>query len=209
MLLSLMDGRARTATELAILAEVAPSTASVHLQCLREQRLVEARVQGRHRYYSLAGPQVARALESLSVLAGTPRAAFVPNTPNRLRAARSCYDHIAGALGVAIHDRLKSTGCFRTRPGGRAGQYELTPEGGDQFRELGISMEAVRRERRRFAFACLDWSERRPHLGGALAAALLRLALEKGWVEREPDDRALAVTLRGRRELRSRLQIEA
>src|SRR5439155_7778862 len=106
MLYCLADGRARTSTELAIVADVSPSTASVHLQRLRTRRLVKVYAQGKHRYYSLAGANVAAVLEALSVLAGKSGDAFVPNTPNRLRAARTCYDHIAGTLGVSLHDRF-------------------------------------------------------------------------------------------------------
>src|SRR5580658_3729626 len=101
MLYCLIDGRARTSTELAIVAEGTPSTASVHLQRLKSERLVKVLAQGKHRYYSLEGASVAAALEALSVLAGGKRNAFMPDTPNRLRMARTCYDHIAGMLGVA------------------------------------------------------------------------------------------------------------
>ena len=110
MLYCLMDNHARTSTELAVVADVSPSTASVHLQRLKTERLVKVLVQGKHRYYSLEGPEVARVLEGLSVLAGGSREKFVPNTPNRLRAARTCYDHMAGTLGVPLHDRLKTMG---------------------------------------------------------------------------------------------------
>src|ERR1700683_1310646 len=108
MLYCLVDGHARTSTELAMLADVSPSTGSVHLNRLKAERLVKVSVQGKHRYYSLEGPNVAKALEGLSVLAGGFRGKFVPNTPSRLRAARTCYDHMAGALGVLLHDRFKT-----------------------------------------------------------------------------------------------------
>src|SRR5216684_6505624 len=108
MLYCLMDGHARTSTELAIVAGVSPSTASVHLNRLKTERLVKVLVQGKHRFYSLEGPSVASALEGLSVLAGVSRDKFAPNTPSRLRAARSCYDHIAGTLGVSLHDRFRA-----------------------------------------------------------------------------------------------------
>lgn len=110
MLYCLVDGRARTSTELSVVAEVTPSTASVHLHKLLSQRLITVFAQGKHRYYSLEGPNVAAVLEALSVLAGGARTAFAPNTPNRLRVARTCYDHIAGALGVALHDRVTALG---------------------------------------------------------------------------------------------------
>jgi DNA-binding transcriptional ArsR family regulator len=206
MLYCLVDGRARTSTELAMVAEVTPSTASVHLQRLKKERLVRVLAQGKHRYYSLAGENVAAALEALSVLAGGFRKSFVPNTPNRLRAARTCYDHIAGTLGVALHDRIKALGWLSSGAGESLAEdaYELTPRGTKAFGELGIDIEANRALRRRFAYACVDWSERRPHLGGAVGAALLTIALERKWVIRELDCRALAITRVGRREMQVR-----
>jgi len=196
MLYCLLDGHARTSTELAIVAEVSPSTASVHLNRLKAERLVKVLIQGKHRYYSLEGPHVAGVLEGLSVLAGAGRPAFVPNTPNRLRAARTCYDHIAGALGVALHDRFQALGWFS--------QYDLTRDGTKAFAALGIDVEATRALRRRFAYACLDWSERRPHIGGALGAAILKVALKRKWVAQDLDSRALGITSLGRRELLTR-----
>ncbi|MFI5233021.1 MAG: ArsR/SmtB family transcription factor, partial [Gemmatimonadales bacterium] len=117
MLYCLVDGRARTSTELALVAGITPSTASVHLQRLKTQRLVRVLVQGKHRYYSLDGANVAAALESLNVLAGGTHDRFVPNTPNHLRAARSCYDHLAGALGVSLFDRLTAMRWLAAGPG--------------------------------------------------------------------------------------------
>jgi DNA-binding transcriptional ArsR family regulator len=206
MLYCLVDGRARTSTELAMVAEVTPSTASAHLQRLKKERLVKVLAQGKHRYYSLVGENVAAALEGLSVLAGGLRKSFVPNTPNRLRAARTCYDHIAGALGVALHDRIKAMGWLSggATESGAENAYELTPRGTKAFAELGIDVEANRALRRRFAYACVDWSERRPHLGGAVGAALLNMARARKWVIQELDCRALAITRVGRREMRAR-----
>jgi DNA-binding transcriptional ArsR family regulator len=204
MLYCLSDGRARTATELATVAEVAPSTASAHLERLRKQKLVKVSAQGKHRYYSLDGEDVAAALEALSVLAGSPRKRFVPSTPPRLRGARSCYDHLAGWLGVALNDRFRALG-WLTGPTTGDTAYEITRAGAKGFADLGIDLDAARNRRRRFAFACVDWSERRPHLGGALGAAVLDLALAKRWLDRDLDSRALTLTRTGRRELQSRL----
>ena len=226
MLYSLMDGHARTGTELAIVAEVSPSTASVHLNRLKSENLVRVHVQGRHRYYALASPNVARALERLSVLAGGARRPFVPHTPEHLRAARSCYDHMAGAIAVSLHDRFlrsrwieplrrpAASGLAAPRltdsalAGPRPAAYDLTPEGTRALAALGLGLEAARAQRRRFAYACLDWSERRPHLGGALGAALLSLALSRKWLARELDSRALFITRLGRRELNARFGLE-
>ena len=117
-------------------------------------------VQGKHRYYSLEGPGVASVLESLSVLAGAQKKTFVPNTPHHLRAARTCYDHIAGTLGVSLHDRLLALHWLTAA-------YDLTTKGTQALESLGIDIEATRAQRRLFAPPCLDWSERRPHIGGA------------------------------------------
>jgi DNA-binding transcriptional ArsR family regulator len=201
ILFSLMDGRARTSTELAIVANVQPSTASVHLNRLTAQNLIQVHVQGKHRYYNLKGPNVARALEGLSILAGRPREEFEPNTPNRLRAARTCYDHLAGSLGVALHDRFHALGWLS--------DYDVTSRGAKAFELLSIDIEATRGLRRRFAYACLDWSERRPHLGGALAAAFLTVALKRKWVVQDLDSRAIEVTALGKRELSARFGCNA
>jgi DNA-binding transcriptional ArsR family regulator len=207
MLYCLSDGRARTSTELAVVADVAPSTASVHLQRLKTQRLVKVFAQGKHRYYSLEGTNVAAALEALSVLAGESRIAFVPNTPNRLRAARTCYDHIAGSLGVSLYDRFQVLGWLSAVSAGD-NACDLTLNGTKAFEALGVDVEATRTLRRRFAYACVDWSERRPHLGGALAGALLNLALKRKWVLQDLDSRALGVTRLGRREMLTRFGLQ-
>src|SRR6266446_5598546 len=168
MLYCLVDGRARTSTELAMVARVTPSTASVHLQRLKSQRLVKVFAQGKHRYYSLEGANVAVALESLSVLAGGSPDVFVPNTPKALR-------WLSGASSAD-------------------NPYDLTPGGVQAFEALGIDIEATRKLRRRFAYACVDWSERRPHVGGAVGAAVLNAALQQKWVIRDLDSRALTIT---------------
>jgi len=200
MLYCLVDGRARTSTELAMVADVTPSTASVHLHRLKARRLVRVFAQGKHRYYGLEGANVAAVLEALSVLAGGSRDAFEPNTPNRLRAARTCYDHIAGTLGVSLHDRFQALG-WLSGGIGADNAYDLTPDGAKAFEALGIDIEATRTLRRRFAYACVDWSERRPHVGGAVGAALLNIALKRRWVIQDLESRALTITRVGRREM--------
>jgi DNA-binding transcriptional ArsR family regulator len=212
MLYCLVDGRVRTSTELAVVAHVTPSTASVHLQRLKTERLVKVFAQGKHRYYSLEGTNVAAALEALSVLAGESRPAFVPSTPNRLRAARTCYDHIAGTLGVSLHERFRTLSwlsfhsSFHSTSDSTASNnaYDLTISGTRALEGLGIDVESARTLRRRFAYPCLDWSERKPHLGGALGAALLKFALEKKWVLQDLGSRVLGVTSLGRREMMTR-----
>jgi DNA-binding transcriptional ArsR family regulator len=208
VLYCLMDGHARTSTELAVVAGVGPSTASVHLHRLQKARLVKVLVQGKHRYYSLEGPGVAKVLEGLSVLAGGPRNKFVPSTPSRLCVARTCYDHMAGRLGVSLHDRFYTLGWLSAGSKDGAIAYELTSAGTRAFETVGIDLTATRALRRRFAYACLDWSERRPHVGGALGAAVLKIALEKKWVTQDLDSRALAITTFGKREMLGRFGLK-
>ncbi|CAN7550377.1 helix-turn-helix transcriptional regulator [Pseudoduganella sp. LjRoot289] len=200
MLCCLLDGHARTSTELSVVAEVSPSTASAHLARLKDEQLVQLLAQGKHRYYQLAGADVAAALEALLVVAGLPRPQFKPSTPDRLRHARTCYDHMAGSVAVRLHDHMAAQGWLAEHEDdGR--EYELTPAGEQGFDRLGVDTKALRKLRRRFACPCLDWSERKPHIGGALGAALLQLALKRGWVEQDLDSRALAVPPTGQRRM--------
>lgn len=202
MLLCLADGQARTSTELSIVADVSPSTASAHLARLSAAKLIKVLAQGKHRYYSLAGKGVADILERLTVLAtsGLPKAA-PRRVPNRLRQARTCYDHMAGTTGVALHDRLLMLGWLSASNGSES--YDVTEEGAIAFQTVGIDVEAARALKRKFACACLDWSERTPHLAGALGAAMLNMALARKWVIQDLDCRALSVTSRGKDEFLS------
>lgn len=209
ILMSLMDGRARTATELGIVAEVVASTASVHLQRLATAGLVTVRRQGKHRYYSLSGADVAILLEGLSAFPGASRTAPACRAPERLRAARTCYDHIAGVVGVALRERLSALGWLTTHTSGSDETYDVSSNGASAFTALGLDLEGARHARRRFAYGCLDWTERRYHLGGSLGAAFLLLARKRGWVIPDLDSRALRVTDLGRRQMLERLGIRA
>ncbi len=208
MLLHLLDGRPRSSTELAAVGGVGAATASTHLRRLEAARLVEAAAAGRHRYYRLRGPETGALLEALCVAAGGNAAADMaraaaPAAP--IRAARSCYDHLAGILGVRIHERLQALGWLQ-RGAGR--EYAVTAAGEAGLEALGVDVAAARVGRRRFAFGCLDWTERRWHLAGALGAEVLAMALRRGWVRREAETRALAVTRTGRRALAARLGMQ-
>jgi DNA-binding transcriptional ArsR family regulator len=200
ILYCLMDDYARTSTELAAVASVGASTASAHLDRLLKTRLLKVSAQGRHRYYSLAGPQVARILEVLSTLAGTVSPKFVPRTPDRLRLARTCYDHIAGSLGVRLHDRLLKMEWISGS--GKDANYSISRKGRGKLIEIGIEVGEIEIHRRRIAFGCLDWSERRSHIAGSLGAAILRLASKRKWLIRDLDGRGLTPTAFGRQELR-------
>ncbi|AKA25136.1 ArsR/SmtB family transcription factor [Pseudomonas chlororaphis] len=206
MLCAMMDGHARTSTELAAIADISASTASAHLGKLKELALVRLHVQGRHRYYSLADPRVAQALEALMVIGRNATPAFSPRTPDRLQFARTCYDHMAGTLAVQLHDRMLEAGWLVAPPEG-AGEYVPSPAGAVFFASLGIDAPALATLRRRFACPCLDWSMRRPHLGGALGAALLQEALRRKWLTQDLDSRALGLTALGRKEFASRFAV--
>ena len=199
MLGALLDGRAWTGRELARAANVTSSTASLHLQRLVGSALLTVVPQGRHRYYRLASPEVAHALESLAIVA--------PASPLRhpaagaldaaLRQARTCYDHLAGALAVSLADALHERGAIQFDDHGA----RFTPAGTALFAELGIVYDSA--AHRTLCRACLDWSERRWHLAGSVGAALLRHALGSEWVRRRTGTRALDVTKRGAAELRT------
>ncbi len=202
MLCALMDGHARTSTEMAVIAGVSTSTASAHLARLKDDGLLKLHTQGRHRYYSLAGQQVAQAIEGLMVISRNTPKAFVSTTPTRLQFARTCYDHMAGTLAVHLHDHFIACGWLI----GEA-TYQLTQPGEAAMVELGIEVATLRAQRRRFACSCLDWSMRRPHLAGALGPAFLQHLIRRQWVTQDLDSRALGVTAKGRRELENRFGI--
>jgi DNA-binding transcriptional ArsR family regulator len=202
MLTAMFGGRALPASELARAARVSPSTASAHLAQLVDTGLVRVERQGRHRYHRLADAQVAEALETLAALA-PPRPVRSLRESDRARAeraARSCYDHLAGALGVALADRLCDLGALE--PSGLA----LLDPG--PLHALGVDVERARAARRPLTRSCLDWSERRPHLAGALGAAVLDALLGVGWVARRPGGRALVVTAAGGEGLRDAIGLE-
>ncbi len=199
MLCVLLDQRARTSTELAMIAEVSPSTASAHLSKLREQNLLTVLAQGKHRYYQLSRVEVASALEALLNIASLSTAQFKPSTPLRLRRARSCYDHMAGEMAVALHDALIRAACLLPADDGSA-NYEVSEAGRALLSDLGVALELPAKSRRRYACACLDWSERRPHLGGALGANLLTFFRAQAWVEADLDSRVLTITRKGERQ---------
>src|SRR5271165_3346620 len=197
ILCALLDGKARTAGELAFAAGVTPQTASSHLGRLTDAGLIVVVPQGRHRYHRLAGPETAQILETLGVLAtGQPRRARVPGPRDAaLRAARTCYDHLAGGLGVAIADALHVAGGTIAHDR----DVEITPEGERRLAYLGVDVRLLRQDRRPLCRHCLDWSERRPHLAGSVAVEILRTALASRWIERLKDSRAVRVTPEGRR----------
>ena len=199
MLSALMDGRALTAGELAYAAGVSPQTTSGHLAKLTEARLLVPQKQGRHRYYRLATPAVGRMIEGIMAVAvdGPPRHRPPGKFDAALRNARTCYDHFAGRLGVGLADALVGRGHVMLGDDGG----EVTEAGVDFFNGFGIDLAAAQQRKRAFCRPCLDWTERRPHLGGAIGAALATRCFELGWVERMRDKRGLNITRKGERGL--------
>ncbi|MGW2292422.1 ArsR/SmtB family transcription factor [Streptomyces phaeochromogenes] len=205
-LLALLDGRAWTAGELARHAGVAASTASEHLGKLVAGGLLAEERQGRHRYVRLADARVAQLVEDLAAQVA-PTAGVRPRTLREAGAGsamargRTCYDHLAGRLGIAVTDALTGLGLLRQDTG-----FALTDEGVRWFDGLGVPL--VRTGRRPLARACLDWTERRPHLAGVAGAALCRHALDTGWCVRIGSERAVKVTAEGERALSELLGIQ-
>src|SRR5215470_12865904 len=198
ILCALLDGRAYTAGELAYAAHVSPQTASGHLAKLAGAQLIASSPQGRHRYYRLTGPHVAAMLESIMAVAAIapPRARPI-RIDETMRTARLCYDHIAGRLGVALTDALLS----REHVAFDADGGVLTTSGERFLNEFGIDVGEARRHRRIFCRPCIDWTERRPHLAGAVGSALAERLFDLGWIARVRDKRTLLVTPTGRRHL--------
>jgi len=190
------------AGELARCAGIAPSTAASHLQKLVDAGLLSVTRKGRLRLYRITSVEVAHAMEALAVIAPTiPVRSFrQARDAAALREARSCYDHLAGRVGVTLHDALLDQRVIR-RSSER--DYEITEKGSDLLSAFDIDVEALRSTHRMFARACLDWSERTPHLAGALGAALLEQFLERSWVERSDENRSLSVTAAGREGFRT------
>ena len=207
MLQALFDGRALPATSLAWAAGVSAQSASNHLAKLVAGDLVKVAAQGRHRYYRLAGPQVAQVLEALAVLGPAPRALLRPLDAKArgLREARSCYDHLAGRLGVALADAMEQGGLIEADGPDR---YRLTEAGRERMGALGVDLSPRRSARRGQMRPCLDWTERRRHLAGPLAARLMTRLMALGWLRRTGPTRALLLTPAGRRGLTDALGLD-
>lgn len=215
MLMALLDGLPRAAGELGQVAGVTPATASAHLARLLDGGMLAVQRQGRHCYYRLASPEVATVIEVLAQISPVKPARGLRQTREAaaLAEARTCYDHLAGRAGVALLDALLETGALigqdpdgagqsgaaaagaLTQPGAR---YAVTEAGAATLASFGVDVPAVLRSRRRFAGSCLDWTQRRPHLNGALGAAVTARLLELGWIERGRSRRSVRVTPAGR-----------
>lgn len=192
MLLSLAGGVSLPASELARSARITPQTASSHLAKLVEGGLLISQSYGRHRYYRLASAEVAHALEALHAIASPRpiRSLRESDQMKQMRYCRTCYDHLAGEVGVALTDKLLALG-YITESGK---DFVLHETGKQKLKQFGVDVEGNPKSRRSFARQCLDWSERRHHLAGSLGAALTNRLFELGWIERRPDNRSVIVT---------------
>jgi len=196
MLTALLDGRALPAGELAFQAWVSPQTASSHLSKLVAGKLLSRERHGRHRYYKLAGPEVGHALETLFTLApmsAAPRK-HLNDTQGAIRLARTCYDHLAGRLGVQLTEALINKELIVPKDL----HYSVTEKGEKWLAEFGLHLDSLRHTRRVFAKQCLDWTERQHHLAGELGAAVLERLFEQKWIARVKGERSVRVTVHGR-----------
>ena len=202
MLTLLMEGRALTAKELAYGAGVEPGTATTHLQRLLADSLVSSTMQGRHKYFRLTSPDVAACLEALMIVA-RPRVQETTQELPPIRRARFCYDHLAGRIAIGITEALLEQNILRRR----ADEYLVSKKGERWLTKFGIDLAEVAASRRKHAYACLDWSERKDHVGGALGAALAQRMVTAGWVRRKADSRVAVITTLGRKQLRAHFGI--
>lgn len=198
ILQALLPGRPLAAGELARLAGVSAATASFHLTKLLDGGMVAVIRQGRHRYYQLAGHEIAAALEAVSVISPgvPPRSLRQSREAEALAEARTCYDHLAGRVGVALLDAMLDDGLLE--PAGTSPvRYEVTGPGREKFMSFGVNLTEARRSRRQFAGECVDWTQRRGHLNGALAAAITARMFALGWIEHGKRRRSVRVTQAG------------
>lgn len=208
---ALLEGRALPAGQLATLAGVTAPTISEHLSALVSGGLVTVTAAGRHRYYQLAGPDIAEALEALGRIcpAAPARSLRQSSAAASLRVARLCYDHLAGVVGVAVLDAMVDRSWLISRGDLARGQdLEVTGIGAGELRAIGVDVGACRRARRVFARTCLDWTQRRMHLAGAVGAGLATALLDRKWVRRAGSGRGLTVTEAGRQALHASLGID-
>jgi DNA-binding transcriptional ArsR family regulator len=204
MLWNLLDGRAYTAGELALCADLSPSAASNHLHKLVQAGLLSIERQGRHRYFAFANPNIASVIEAMGAI--VPAKTIVSSPAVRqpgLRYCRKCYDHLAGQVGVLLTEALLERS-FLTREGTL---FSVTEAGAGWVSSLGIDLASLTSSRRPLARPCLDWSERKVHLAGSLGQALLSKLLQLDWLRLTAGSRAIVVTGKGRQQLDQHLKL--
>ena len=206
MLWNLLEGRAYTASELATCADISKQACSNHLSKLLAADLISVEKQGRHKYYRLANAKVARTIEGMASLLpiSTEKRIYKEANQVGIKYARTCYDHLAGKVGVIITEAMLSEQIIVQTPN----SFMITDYGVQWFQELDIDIKQVRQLNRKFAYPCLDWSERKYHIGGALGAQLLKQLLKEDWIRKTAQPRVVFLTAKGKLELKSKLNIE-
>ena len=205
MLWNLLDGRAYTAGELAVVADVSGTSASNHLTKLLDADLLKVQKQGRHRYFSFSKPEIAYVVESLASLSDhSSKKNITNNTRSGIKYCGTCYDHLAGYVGVKITEALERKRIIKKS----GGLYVITTEGWVFLKVFGINKNEIENKRRPLTKQCLDWSERRPHIAGQMGAMILTNMLEKDWFRRVKFSRELVITLKGRKEMGGLLGVE-
>lgn len=204
VLWTLLDNRAYTAIELSNVAETSPQNISMHLAKLLDAGLLHVDKQGRHRYYRLASPEIAFAIEAMSTLIPENECKNVTDNNTDIKYCRTCYDHLAGKIGVLITENLVSRSFLKLEENN---QYFLTPEGKIFFENINIDIDGLKLKRRAFAKTCLDWSERKYHLSGALGKILLDKMIDEDWVRRKNNSRAVVITHKGEKELKEKFDL--
>ncbi|MGF7041074.1 ArsR/SmtB family transcription factor [Mucilaginibacter lappiensis] len=205
MIWELFEGKPVTAGELAIAANITPQSASSHLKKLVQAGILAVHKQGKHKYFVYAKPEIAMAVETLGNVFAIPKE--LNREQREVRAARSCYDHLAGVAGVFVTEALLKKGFMEDHPD-HIKEFAVTHEGASWFGELGINTEQLKTAKRPLALKCIDWTEKRPHLAGSLGAALLQYFLKEGWFRRVYQKRNLQITSKGEMELKQRLNID-
>ncbi|MDR7208882.1 winged helix-turn-helix domain-containing protein [Flavobacterium piscis] len=199
ILWTLLDGRAFTATELAVIANTSPQNISMHLGKLLEASLLCVEKQGRHKYYRFSNKDVAYAVEAIINLIPKPEVSSKSKTENYppIKFCRSCYDHLAGKIGVAVTDNLLEQKIFIERNN----TFEISRKGEKWFSDFGIDLKEAQKQKRMFLKPCLDWSERRNHIAGSIGTLLFHKMLDEDWIRRTTNSRAITITGKGEKEL--------
>ncbi|WP_366523623.1 winged helix-turn-helix domain-containing protein [uncultured Kordia sp.] len=206
ILWNLLDGRAYTATELATSANISLQSASNHLKKMTTANILSVEKQGRHRYFKFASDDVAQTIESMASLISLTKEYKEIKTPklNDFTFARTCYDHLAGSLGVKITKSLLDNKIIEIS----GKNYKVTKSGNEWFNKVGLNINIIQQKKRSFAHQCLDWSERKHHIAGALGASLLEMMIKKDWIRRKSNSRELIITSKGKVEFKNKLNLE-
>lgn len=202
---TLLDGRAFTATELAIVANTSPQNISMHLTKLLDGDLLSVEKQGRHKYYRFSNKEVAYAVEAMASLIPKPEIRSKKETENYhpIKYCRTCYDHLAGKIGVALTDSLLEQKIILNKND----TFQISAEGKKWFSDFGINIEEAQKQKRIFLKPCLDWSERRNHLSGSIGALLLNKMITEDWLRKTKNSRAVIITGKGEKELLKHFKI--